>query len=114
MYKKMRCTECLRACKHLDNAPLMVQGGGSWLGKKYYCCLCSGTRVLNRAKIVELRPEKKFGFIQGKKDNFYFNYGDCDSRFIPHKGMLVDFEVVFLKDKRHSFKAVNIKPVYTR
>lgn len=110
------CVECLKLCKHLSKAPVMIPGGRTWLGTKYYCCVCAGTRVFNRARIVEMQPVKKFGFIQGEKENFFFHFSDCrdDFDFIPHKGMLVDFEVVFLKDKTHSYKAVNIKQVGNR
>ena len=107
---KVHCIECFRICEHLDKAPIMIQGDRNWFGTKYYCCLCAGTRIFNLARIIELRPEKKFGFIKGKEENFFFHYSDCDSTFIPRKGMLVNFEIAFLKDQRYSFKAINIKP----
>lgn len=98
-------------CKNHQNrnlSPVMIHFSKNSLGKQYICAICSGVRVFNTGKIVTLNLEKKYGFIDGEKENFFFHFSNLAYNFVPLKGMKVSFEVSFLDESR--IQAIKIKP----
>lgn len=92
-----------------DLRPVMIHFGKSSLGRQYICAVCSGVRVFSAGQIVSLKPEGRFGFISGEKENVFFHFSNLAYDFKPYEGMLVTYEVSFLEDNR--VQAINVKPL---
>ena len=88
--------------------PVMICFGRNSLGKQYICAVCSGVRQFNSGRIISFDPVKRFGFINGVKENIYFHFNNLAYDFRSHKGMLVSYEIQFLDGDRK--QAINIKP----
>ena len=61
----------------------------------------------NIGEIVSLKGQ--YGFVDGKKDNFFFHFSNLAYDFTPHVEMMVSFEVSFLEDNK--IQAINVKPL---
>lgn len=103
---------CLRKHKTNQVAPVMICFGDNSLGRQYICAVCSDVRVFNKARVIYLNDEKKFGFIKGIKNNIYFRFSNRAYDFKLFKGILLSYEVEFLSgDNNQSEHAINIKPL---
>lgn len=97
-------------CQHHQDKnvkPTMIYFGKNSLGKEYICAVCSGIRTFNTGKIIKIKPESQYGFINGIKDNIFFHFSNLAYDFRFHKGMPVSYEVSF---ENNRIQAVNIKP----
>ena len=86
----------------------MIYFGKNSLGKEYICAVCSDIRTLNTGKIIGIKPEGQYGFINGVKNNIYFHFSKLAYDFSFHKGMPVSYQVSFENDR---VQAVNVKPI---
>lgn len=93
--------------KQSNRSPAMIHFGDNELGRQYICAACSRVRVFNTGEILSFSPADRYGFISGRKGNFFFHVSNLASDFVPEKGMPVSFEVSFLEDGR--VQAIRVK-----
>ncbi len=95
--------------KQSNLSPAMVYFGDNELGRQYICAVCSSVRVFNTGEVLSFSPADRYGFISGRKENFFFHVSNLGSNFVPEKGMMVFFEVSFLENGR--VQAIRVKPL---
>ena len=107
---KVYCQE--KHNKWISKKPAMIGIGTKGLGDEFICSVCRSKRAfINTAKIIAVNLSEKYGFIEGKEENFYFRFSDLAWNYIPYKGMHVSFEIAFLGRGKYQFRAIHIKPI---